>query len=71
MIAVVPVPAPVTIPVEAPTEAIAGEPLVHEPPPPSVSAVVAPMHTLSIPAIAAGKGFTVKGVVRAQPVDNE
>ena len=37
--------------------------MLHVPPPASVNAVVKPAHTLSVPSIAVGNGFTVTVVV--------
>lgn len=57
-----------TIPDEL-TEPIAGVVLLHVPPGvPSLKAVVAPTHTLSVPDIVFGRGLTVNDVVRKQPV---
>ncbi len=54
---------PVTIPVD-PTVAVAVVPLVQVPPVViSLSVVVAPVHTVSVPLIAAGVLFTVTNAV--------
>ena len=46
-------------------------PLVHVPPGVrSNNAVVAPVHTVAVPPIATGNGFTVIGLVMKQPVGN-
>jgi hypothetical protein len=65
----VPASTPPTIPVEEPTVALAVVLLVHVPPVVELkSVVVPPAHTLSVPPIAAGRGFTVIDVVLWQPV---
>lgn len=54
---------PVTVPVDDPTE-MPGPGADQDPPVvASLSVVVAPMQTFSVPVIAAGIGFTVTGVV--------
>jgi hypothetical protein len=59
---VVPTATPVTVPVPVPTEAVEGSRLTHEPPGvTSLSVVVPPKHTLAVPVMAAGDGFTVNG----------
>jgi hypothetical protein len=42
--------------------------LVHVPPPPSVSVVVAPTHILLLPVMADGSGLTISGAVILHPV---
>ena len=72
MVAVVVTPTepPVTIP-EDPTLAIPEELLLHVPPAAaSDNEVVNPEHTLNVPSIAVGNGFTVTTVVIMQPVDD-
>ncbi len=65
---VTPTDTPLAIPVPAPIVAIPVNCELHAPPPVAlVSAVVAPMHTLSDPAIAAGVMFTVITRVAIQP----
>lgn len=65
----VPALTPVTMPVVEPMVATPVLPLVHMPPPvASVTVVVAPMHALNVPPIAAGLAFTVTTVVALQPV---
>ena len=60
---------PVTTPVDSPTVAIPVALLLHVPPPvPSVSVVVNPEHTVRVPLIAVGNGFTVTMAVCIQPV---
>ena len=44
--------------------------VLHVPPPASVNAVVAPTHSVNVPVIAAGNGFTVTIVATKHPVDN-
>ena len=59
---------PVMMPEVAPIVAIAVLLLVHVPPAAVlVSVVVEPIHTSAVPAIEAGKGFTVNEAVRIQP----
>jgi len=59
---------PVTTP-PAVIVATAGVPLLHIPSAvASLKVVVDPTHTLVVPVIAAGKGFTVTVVVTAHPV---
>ena len=66
----VPAVTPVTTPVDEPIVAFA-LPLLHVPPVTrSLSVVVAPAHTLAVPAMAVGTGFTVIGLVAMQPVVN-
>ena len=61
--------APVTRPKEF-TVAVAGTLLAHVPPVlASVSAVVEPEHTVSVPVIVAIPGFTVTTAVLLQPLD--
>jgi len=60
---------PVTTPVADPTIAIVVLLLLHVPPPASLSVVVAPEHTVSVPSIAVGKGSMVSTAVIRQPVD--
>jgi hypothetical protein len=56
----VPAVTPLTTPVPAPTVAIVVAPELHDPPVvASVKAVAAPGHTVSVPVMAAGSGFTV------------
>ena len=55
------------MPDELPTVAFALL-LVHVPPPVSLNVVVDPGHTLRVPVIPEGNGFTVTGVVDAHPV---
>ncbi len=58
---------PDTKPVPAPTEALAGKELLHEPPAvASERAVVRPLQTKLLPAIAAGTLLTVTGRVAIQ-----
>ena len=60
---------PKTIPDEEPMVAIAVLPLSHPPPEAgSVNNVVNPVHTVMLPWIGAGTGFTVSTVVALQPV---
>jgi hypothetical protein len=67
----VPVAAPVTIPKIGSIVATAVLLLVHSPPAiVSLSAVVAPMHVLSIPAMAEGDDKTVITADVLQPVGN-
>lgn len=56
-----------TIPVDAPTVAIVVPPLDQVPDPSSVSDVVAPAQTNSVPVIGVGAGLTVIVTVLAQP----
>jgi hypothetical protein len=49
---------PVTMPDDMPIVAIVVVVLVQVPPPPSVKAVACPTHTLGLPLMAAGSGFT-------------
>jgi hypothetical protein len=60
---------PVTTPVVKPTVAIPVALLLHVPPPASLNVVVNPEHTVSVPSIAVGNGFTVTTAVMIQPVD--
>ena len=65
-----PIVTPVTIPV---TEPIVALPLLLVQVPPavaSVNAVVKPKHTVKVPDMAEGKGFTVTTAVMIQPVGN-
>ena len=50
---------PVTTPVEDTTVAIPVLPLVHVPPPASLKVVVNPAHTVPVPVMDVGNGFTV------------
>ena len=60
MVTVVLPTSPVTTPVAGSTDPLAGLLLVHVPPPgDDVSAVVRPAHTLVVPVIGFGFGFTV------------
>ena len=60
---------PVTSPVEDPMLAIPALLLLHVPPPVrSVNCVVSPAHTVIVPVIAVGNGFTVTTAVMIQPV---
>ena len=68
---VVPVVNPDTIPDAEPIVATEGEDDVQAPPPPSVRAVVAPVHTLFVPVIAGGAELTVTIVDVPQPLVNE
>jgi hypothetical protein len=62
---------PATMPDEEPTVAIPGLALVHVPPgAPSVSVVVAPVQTVSVPPIGVGARFTVTVAVTEQPPGN-
>jgi len=64
------VPTPILIPVTTPLLLpilIVALPVVQTPPVPSVSVVVAPMHTLPAPLIAGGIAFTVTVVVVMHP----
>jgi hypothetical protein len=59
---------PVTIPLDAPTLASEGSPLVHMPPGnASLSVTDAPTHTFVGPVMATGAAITVTVVVVAQP----
>ena len=67
VINVVPADTPVTVPVPL-TEAMPPLPLVHAPPPvASLRVMVANIHTLEGPLMAAGVGLTVTILVAAQP----
>jgi hypothetical protein len=55
----VPAATPETIPVDGTTVAIVVLPLLHVPAPLEDNAVAEPAHTLKVPVIAAGIGFTV------------
>ena len=69
MIVVVPCTAPVTTPVLTPTVAIAVDAAVHVPPGSvSLNAVVEDVHTVGVPIIAAGSGFTVTTLNAIHPV---
>lgn len=60
---------PVTTPLDVPTVAIDDGAPLHVPPPiPSLSVVVRPTHTLNVPVIVDGSGFTLTVAVVAQPV---
>ena len=64
----VPILTPVTMPVAAPTVALAALLLVHVPPPgEDVSEVDVPIHALSVPPIAPAAAATVTTRVAAQP----
>ena len=64
----VPVLTPVTMPVDAPTVALAALLLVHVPPPGvDVSVVDVPIQAVSVPPIAPGAAATVTTRVDAQP----
>lgn len=66
---VVPAAMPVANPLDEPMVAIAGAPLIHEPPEVVlVRVVVAPAHIVVVPAIAAGSGLTIIEAVARQPV---
>jgi hypothetical protein len=67
----VPGDAPITMPVPEPMVAIVVLPLLHVPPPASVSVVVPPTHMLVVPLMADGKGFTVSVVFVVHPVDDK
>ena len=68
MIVTVPAPTPVTRPVPS-TVAFGVLLLVHNPPPvTSLSCVVNPTHTLVVPVIDEGKGFTVIVLYPVHPV---
>lgn len=61
---------PVTMPVEAPTEATSGLLLLHVPPEVgSVRVVVRPTHNIDVPLIGAGNGFTVMTAMAKHPDD--
>jgi len=63
-----PVATPVTAPVTEVTEAVVGRLLLHVPPGvASVSIIVWPWHTVGLPMIVAGKGFTVTVIELLQP----
>lgn len=65
----VPMPAPVTMPVELPTVAVLVLLLLHVPPAgvlPSV--VVTPTQVLAVPVMVVGRAFTVTVADRAHPV---
>ena len=60
---------PFTVPVDAPTDAMAGVLLVHVPPVvASDSVMVVPEHTFIAPVMAAGRGLMVVTAVVIQPV---
>ena len=64
-----PVSFPKTIPEEEPMAAMVGLLLTHVPPgSASVSVLLVPIHTLKLPSIGDGNGFTVTVVVTKQPV---
>ena len=68
MMVAVPLDTPVTTPVDEPTRATVPSLVLHVPPGvASVSAVVAPTHTLVTPEIAAGSGCTVTVTLAVQP----
>jgi hypothetical protein len=70
VIVVVPAATPPATPEAAPIVAVAGVLLTHVPAPDaSLSVTVAPGHMESVPATAAGNGFTVSTFVVVQPVD--
>jgi len=56
VITAVPDDAPVTIPLPEPTVATVLLPLVHVPPPRSLSVVVLPTHVVKVPEIGKGSG---------------
>lgn len=59
---------PVTIPVDEPTVAMAGLPVLHEPPVVAMLKVVAPPTQMWLtPVIDGGAGFTVMPLVMRQP----
>lgn len=63
---------PLTVPVDEPIVAMAGEPELHMPPAVGlVSVVVEPWHTAGGPAIGNGSGLTVIVAEVAQPVPTE
>ncbi len=64
----VPAATPETTPVPEPTVATDDVPVVHVPPPASVSAVVELTQTVAVPLMAAGNGLTVTTVVIRHPV---
>lgn len=66
----VPPETPVTTPVPETTVATAVLPLLHVPPPASVSETVNPGHVIMVPVMAPGAGFTVTVVTVKHPVDN-
>ena len=71
MVAVPGVGPPVTKPLEEPTAAVPTALLPHVPPPGvSLSDVVRPEQTVSVPMIGTGKLFTVTTEVVIQPVGN-
>ena len=64
----VPTELPVSRPVPVPIEATVALALLHAPlPPASVSVLVPPGHTVPLPAIAGGSGFTVNVAEAVQP----
>ena len=66
---VVPAVTPYTEPVVEPTVPTAVLLLLHVPPAvPSVNVVVKPTHTVIVPVITPGNGFTVTTAVMIQPV---
>ena len=65
---VVPVAAPLTIPVVVPIVAIVVVILLQVPPPPSVRVMVDPTHNAEGPPMAAGNGLTVSARVTKHPV---
>lgn len=65
-----PVEMPVTTPELIPIVAIVVLPLVHVPPPSEARVTVCPIHTLLLPTIFDGSGFTVTIILAAQPVLN-
>ena len=58
---------PVTMPVDEPIVAMPVLPLVHVPPPASLSVVVKPAQTTAVPVIEDGNGLTVTTTVAIQP----
>lgn len=68
VIVAVPATNPLTTPEPNPTDATVVLPLVHVPPPASLSVVERPAQTEVIPVMAVGSGFTVTVVVMIQPV---
>lgn len=64
----VPAATPVTTPVDEPIVAIVVLPLVHTPPGTALlNVVTAPTHTLEVPVMGVGNGFTVITFVAMQP----
>ena len=60
--------APVTMPLEDPTDAVAGELLLHRPPPATiVTFSEAPTHNVVVAEMAGGAGLTVTIAATPQP----